>query len=292
MRVLVTGSSGMLGHALCAQTAPPDIELQRADIVGAPLHLDITDASSVRTVVRSAHPDVIIHCAAFTNVDAAESQSDLAFRVNALGPELVAREAEAVSAAVCYISTDFVFDGAKGAPYHEYDETHPLGVYAASKLAGEHAVARQCTRHWIVRTAWLYGEKGRNFPATILGAARQGKPLRVVADQMGSPTYTRDLAQTLWDIVRRCGYGTYHAVNSGVASWYDLACRTLHYAGMHDVPVEPIPSREWPSPARRPSFTPLISLRGSSEGLEPMRSWETALQDFIVRFDQPTPSSP
>lgn len=289
MKVLVTGANGMLGKAICLQTAPADVELHAADIVGAQIDLDITCPTAVQEVIHSIAPDVIIHCAAYTQVDRAEEEPDVAYRVNALGSELVALAADRVAAAMCYISTDFVFDGAKRAAYHEYDEPNPLSAYARTKLAGELAVARHCRRHWIVRTAWLYGEHGRNFPATILRAAREGRQLRVVADQTGSPTYARDLARAIWRLIAHAGYGTYHIVNLGSASWYELARRTLDAAGLYDVPVQPIPSSDWPSPARRPAYSPLSSLRGPAEGLPPLRPWQDAVSEFVshVRKEQP-----
>ncbi|MBM3494678.1 MAG: NAD(P)-dependent oxidoreductase, partial [Armatimonadetes bacterium] len=168
-------------------------------------------------------------------------------------------------------------------PYHEYDTPHPLSVYAASKLAGEVAVSRYCLRHWIVRTAWLYGVHGRSFAATMLTLAAEGKPLRVVADQTGSPTFTVDLARAVWALVAGCDYGVHHIVNGGETTWYDLACAVLSDAGYDPAQVEPIPSSAWPAAARRPAYSVLSSLRTESPALAHMRPWPEAVADFVAR---------
>jgi len=281
LRVLVTGANGMLGRDLCTHCVPDSIEIIPTDITGDVTRLDITNPGNVRSVIGDARPDVVIHCAAYTQVDQAETDPITAYRINALGAEIVAQETARAGGAMCCISTDFVFDGTAARPYHEYDMPNPLGVYAASKLAGELAVARHCPRHWIVRTAWLYGIHGRCFPAAILRAARSGKPLRVVADQCGSPTYTRDLAQALWSVIATPTYGTYHAVNAGQATWYEFACSVLREGGMPDAEITPIPGSDWPSPAKRPGFSVLTSVRPELSGRHPMRHWQAALSDYI-----------
>ncbi len=282
MRVLVTGANGMLGRDLCSHPMAAGVEVIRTDIAGDAIRMDITDLDNVRAVMRETEPEVVIHCAAYTQVDQAETDRDTAFRINALGTEVVAQETARRGAAMCCLSTDFVFDGSANRPYHEYDATNPLSVYAASKLAGEQAAARHCPRHWIVRTAWLYGIHGRCFPATILRAARAGKPVRVVADRCGSPTFTRDLAGALWSLVAQPSYGTYHVVNAGQATWYDLACAVLQEAGMLDTDIVPIPASDWPSPARRPRFSVLTSLRPELPCGTPMRHWRAALADYVA----------
>lgn len=286
MVVLVTGAAGMLGTDVCA-TAPPTVEaLHAADIRGTPVMMDITDAGSVRETMQRIRPNVVVHCAAYTNVDQAERDADSAFRVNAVGSWLVANACEAVGASLCYISTDFVFDGLSSTPYHEFSEPRPLNVYGASKLAGERAVALSCKRHWILRTAWLYGLHGKSFVRTILERAFAGQTLSVVADQTGCPTYTADLARAIWEVVLRAPYGTYHRTNAGSATWYDLAKAVVDLARLNVGLVRPIPSRDWPSPVQRPRYSVLASLAASAAGLQPMRPWREALQDFVSSYEQ------
>ena len=284
MRVIITGAAGMLGSDLRATAGLSGAEVIGADLHSCELELDITDAGSVLATWRRVRPDVVIHCAAYTNVDAAETHEHDAYRVNAVGAWCTAAACRDVGAAICYISTDFVFDGTKRTPYHEFDHPAPLNVYGASKLAGEQAVATHCSRHWIVRTAWLYGVAGRCFPATVLRRARAGEPLRVVADQTGSPTYTRDLAEAIWTLVSTAPYGVYHRTNSGEAAWADLAEQTLEYAGI-DATVTRIGSGDWPSPVRRPAYSVLSSLSSAAAGLSPLRDWRDALRDFVTEHD-------
>jgi len=284
MIVLVTGAAGMLGTDILAAVPDPNIEVVGADLHEAPVHLDITKPSSVAETFERLHPDVVIHCAAFTNVDKAEADAISAYRVNALGSWSVATACSRVGAALCYISTDFVFDGQTSAPYHEFNLPHPLNVYGASKLAGEREVAEWCQRSWIVRTAWLYGIAGKSFVRTILEKGAAGQPLHVVADQFGSPTYTSDLARAIWQVVLQAPCGVYHRVNSGVASWYELACAALSLAHLDERLVTPIASSEWPSPATRPPYSALRSMTAEAVGLPPLRPWHDALVDFVTEL--------
>jgi dTDP-4-dehydrorhamnose reductase len=252
----------------------------RTDIREADRPLDVTRASEVRAAMGDVRPEVVIHCAAYTQVDRAETDVAAAYRLNALGSEVVAQACAEFGASLCYISTDFVFDGRLGRDYHEYDAPAPLSVYGDSKRAGELAAQRFCTRHWIVRTAWLYGVHGRSFPATILRAAREGRPLRVVADQTGSPTFALDLARAIWRLVGANAYGVHHVVNAGSANWYQFARTALDLAGMGDVEVEPIPGVAWPAQAARPRHSVLTTLRDTAPA---MRPWREALADFVER---------
>ncbi len=289
-RVLVIGASGMLGQDVCARFAP-HFALIRASRRTGDIQLDITDAPAVREAFVHHAPDVVVLCAAATNVDACERNPEEAYRVNAVGTANVASACVDVGARLVYISTDYVFDGTKGDAYSEWDAPRPLNVYGASKLAGEQWIREICPRHWIVRTAWLYGAGGRCFPQTILHAAREGRPLRVVYDQIGSPTFTWDLAGVLLEIVqRRAPYGTYHAVNAGSASWYELACEVIRLAqakGLlsEKVEVTPIASRDWLSPTRRPAYSVLKMERLRWAGIRLPRHWKEALQDYVQRLD-------
>jgi len=258
-------------------------DLVLTDVVGDVQFLDITDTSAVMSAVGESRPDAVIHSAAYTDVDGCERDPDKAYLVNGLGTWNVATACREHDAALVYVSTDFVFDGKKGEPYTEYDGTNPLGHYGASKLAGEKHVRELCPRHYIARTAWLYGEHGKNFPYTIMNAAKTRKELKVVADQIGSPTFTADLAATIRDLIGSPLYGTYHVTNKGSCSWCDFAKEILRLAGINDVDVQPIKAEEWPSPTKRPKYSVLRHYSLELQGRDNLRSWQDALADFISR---------
>jgi len=280
--VLVTGARGMLGTDLCALLARSGWQVVPADIA----EFDITDREQSRAFVRQHSPRVLINCAAYTAVDQAETERDLAFRVNRDGAENLALAAAAdVGAFFVHISTDYVFDGAKLEHYVEDDPTNPLSVYGASKLAGEEAVRAALDQHCIVRTAWLYGVHGNSFPRTILTAARQGKPLRVVNDQRGCPTYTVHLAQALAAIIERPGFGTYHAVNSGDCTWYDFARAALQEAGIA-AGITPCTTREFPRPAPRPVNSVLGTAKLQRTFGVQLPPWQQGVAEFVARWRQ------
>jgi dTDP-4-dehydrorhamnose reductase len=282
MRVLVTGALGMLGTDLCARLRAEGVEVTPTDVRGDAIPMDVCDVESVRGVMEGYQPDVVIHCAAYTNVDGAEADSAGAYRLNGLGSWAVATACAERDVPLCAISTDFVFDGLKAAPYTEYDAPNPLGVYGASKLAGEVCVRDCCRKHWIVRTSWLYGMHGKCFPDTILKAAVARPELRVIADQHGTPTYTVDLAEALVHVIRSPLYGTYHVANLGVTSWYDFARKALELAGI-STPVFPILASDWPSPTRRPAYSALRPLALEMQGAPLPRPWEEALANYVAR---------
>jgi dTDP-4-dehydrorhamnose reductase len=273
----------MLGADL-RQVLGPHHELMATDAAGDVRLLDVTDPRQVLGVVGECRPDMVIHAAAFTDVDGCELDPDAAFRVNALGTWNVAAACRRFDSAMMYISTDYVFDGEKQSPYTEYDAPNPISRYGASKLVGEMYVRSLCPQHFIVRTAWLFGEHGKSFPRTILHAAQAGMELKVVADQVGSPTFTADLAAAILDLIGSPLYGTYHITNKGSCSWYDFAKRTLAAAGMNSVEVRPIKSDEWPTPTRRPKNSVLRNYALESQGKDSIRSWEAALEDFVSRL--------
>lgn len=283
MKIFITGAAGMLGTDLQKALAP-DHELVLTDVMGDVKFLDITDTGQVLAEIDAAEPDLVIHSAAYTDVDGCERDPDRAYRVNALGTWNVAAACLVCDTAMLYISTDFVFDGEKGEPYTEYDAAHPLGHYGASKLAGESHVRALCPAHYIVRTAWLYGEHGKNFPLTILNAAKTHKELKVVADQIGSPTFTADLAGAIRDIITMPLYGTYHVTNKGSCSWYEFAKKVLELAGVTEVTVLPIKAEEWPTPTRRPKLSVLRHYALELQGRDNIRPWDEALKDFISRL--------
>jgi dTDP-4-dehydrorhamnose reductase len=284
VKILITGASGMLGTDL-RKVLGADHELIPTDVVGDVASLDITDTAEVMNMITAVRPDVVIHPAAYTDVDGCERDPDKAYRVNAFGTWNIATACRENDAAMVYVSTDFVFDGEKGAPYTEYDATNPLSHYGGSKLAGERHVRELCPRHYIARTAWLYGEHGKNFPFSMMNAAKTRKELKVVSDQIGSPTFTADLAATIRDLITTPMYGTYHVTNSGSCSWCDFAREILRLAGITDVEVKPILAEEWPSPTRRPKCSVLRHYSLELQGRDNLRPWEDALKDFISRLD-------
>ncbi len=285
MKVLITGASGMLGADLRTALGE-EHELVLADVVGDVTQMDITDTAQVMSVVGACKPDVVVHSAAYTDVDGCERDPDKAYKVNAFGTWNVAAACQKYDAAMVYVSTDFVFDGEKTEPYIEYDLTNPLSHYGASKLAGERHVRELCPRHYITRTAWLYGEHGKNFPYSIMNAAKTRKELKVVADQIGTPTLTVDLAATIKGLIETPMYGAYHVTNGGFCSWYDFAVEILRLAGVTDVEVLPIKGEEWPSPTRRPAYSVLRNYSLELQGRDNLRPWQDALAWFISRVKE------
>jgi dTDP-4-dehydrorhamnose reductase len=267
----------MLGTDLCEVLAPDH------DVLGVDLQdFDLTDRAATDDCLSAHRPDVVVHCAAWTDVDGCEQDARRAFVQNAGGTWNVASAAAGAEAAVIYVSTDYVFDGTKGEAYTEFDAPNPINVYGASKLAGEETVRRLVPRHYVVRSAWLYGARGRNFLKAILAAAPGKDELSVVADQFGSPTYTRDLAQAIAELLLpgRVVPGTYHLVNSGVCSWAELAAEALRLTGAA-TEVRPISTAEWSSPARRPPYSALHSRWLDLQDIRPLRSWQEAIASYI-----------
>ncbi|HLJ55798.1 MAG TPA: dTDP-4-dehydrorhamnose reductase [Chthonomonadaceae bacterium] len=288
MRILVTGANGMLGIDLCTLLAADGHELIRTDIVANDTSpdpwepLDITDPHAVARCLLEHQPDVVIHSAAYTDVDGCERNPDQAFRVNALGTWNVASVCGGHHITLVYISTDFVFDGSKNEPYTEFDTPNPLSRYGASKLAGEQFVRQLCRQHFIARTAWLFGVHGPSFPSKMLELARTRTELSVVVDQVGCPTHTRDLARALMALLRSQLFGTYHITNAGSCSWYEFARATLELSGVHNVLVHPMPADKWPSPTRRPAYSVLRRYALELQGRDTMRPWREALADYLA----------
>ncbi len=272
----MTGAAGMLGQELCR--AAPDwatvIALTRE-------HGDLAVVEQAREALLVASPQIIIHSAACADVDGCTRDPDKAWADNAAATGNVAMVADEIGALAIYLSTDYVFDGAGGAPYLEGDEPNPLNIYGESKLVGEDAI-RELAEHVIVRTQWLYGPGGRNFVASILRAAADGRELRVVEDEIGCPTYAPDLADGIWRLLASGGRGTFHLVGHGSCSRHELARAALDEAGMTDTPVGRMLSAEWDSPTVRPLDTRLGDSRLSEAGVEPLRPWREALRDYIT----------
>ena len=277
MKVVVTGGDGMLAHAFARAAAEQGHEA----VLVSRRALDVTDAAAVDAVIAGARPDAVLHCAAYTSVDEAEVNEEQAFAVNANGAANVARASARAGAWLVYPSTDYVFGGTKKEPYRTDDATGPLNAYGRSKLAGEQAVSGCAERHLIVRTSWLYGMGGRNFVSTILRRARAGKPLRVVNDQHGSPTWTRDLGTVVFRLLEAgAPAGIYHACNTGATTWYGLACSALQLAGVNGT-VTPVTTAEFPRPATRPSYS-VLDCSGTAALVGPLRPWRDALTAAIA----------
>ena len=283
-RVLITGSSGMLGTDLC-QELRKSYKVMGIDLAEA----DITKKSEIEAAIKKASPDIIIHTAGMTDVDGCELDPEKAYKVNSDGTKNVALACKAAGAILIYISTDFVFDGKKKNPYKETDRARPLGVYADSKLKGEEAVKKTLKKHLILRTSWLYGKHGKNFVDTIIAKAKTEKVLKVVKDQVGSPTYTKDLAKAIHKIAtviarpegpKQSQHGTYHISNSGAVSWFDYAKEILRLAGSK-TRVIPISSNELARPAKRPTMSVLDNSKFIKFTGYRMRNWREALKSYV-----------
>jgi len=278
MRILITGIKGMLGRDLSAHLGP------RHEVAGVDLpEVDITDLSLVQRTIHGADFDAVIHTAAFTAVDDCEHRPDLAFQVNAQGTRNLALACRDASLPLLYLSTDYVFDGRKPAPYLEDDPPNPLSVYGRSKIEGERQVSELLPAFWIVRTSWLFGPYGKNFVRTILQRAQAGTPLRVVDDQVGAPTYTMDLAEKLEQIVMKGGPGVYHVTNQGYCSWFEFAREILRQAGLSHASLSPIPTSDSDRPAVRPRNSRLAPARLESEALGLLPPWQDALRRYLAR---------
>jgi dTDP-4-dehydrorhamnose reductase len=280
MKVLVTGANGQLGKDV--------VSLFKKHYVVAGLgreELDITQSDQCKQKLSEFRPNIVIHCAAYTAVDLAESEEDQAYRVNAMGTRNLAVASELVGSKFCHISTDYVFDGQATAPYKEYDNTNPTGVYGKSKRAGEILVQSLSSKYFIVRTSWVYGLYGNNFVKTMLKLAQDRKQLKVVHDQLGSPTFTEDLAAFLLQLVETENYGVYHASNSGICSWNDFAKAIFEIKGL---PIEVVPctTEEFPRPAPRPKYSVMDHQSIRINGFEDLRPWKEALVDFLKKLER------
>jgi dTDP-4-dehydrorhamnose reductase len=276
MKVLVTGANGQLGQELVKQLAVSKHQLYAF----TKDELDITDQEQVVAICDELRPNVIINAAAYTNVDGAESNQELAFQVNAVGQRNLAVAAEKIAAKICYVSTDYVFNGQATSPYNEYSNVEPIGVYGQSKYAGEFLTQTLSTKYFIVRTAWVYGEFGANFVKTMLKLAEERDELGVVHDQVGSPTNAVDLAQFLIELIDTEKYGIYHCTNSGICTWYEFA-KEIFSLSNKNITVNPLTSEQFPRPAKRPAYSVLGDLALKMNGFAPRRHWKDALYEYL-----------
>jgi dTDP-4-dehydrorhamnose reductase len=280
MKVLVTGGKGQLGTDVTEVLRSHGHEVYSYTRE----ELDITNHEQVQSSIAGISPEVVIHTAAYTKVDLAEQEVDLAYRVNAIGTRNVAVAAEKAGAKLVYISTDYVFDGKASVPYNEYHPTSPLGVYGKSKLAGEQFVQQLSSRFFILRTSWVYGKHGQNFVKTMLQLAEERSELNVVHDQVGSPTYTVDLANFIAEIIKTELYGVYHTSNTGYCSWYEFAREIFRAANLSHIKVNPVTTAEFPRPAPRPAYSVMDHMAIRLNGVDDLPDWKDALQAFMKDF--------
>jgi dTDP-4-dehydrorhamnose reductase len=278
VKILLTGPTGQVGSALL-DTLPSlgeVVPLDRSE-------LDLAGAASIRAAVRAVRPEVIVNAAAYTAVDRAESEEPLATAVNRDAPAVLAEEAARLGALLVHFSTDYVFDGKKASPYGETDSPNPLGAYGRSKLAGEQAIAASSCRYLIFRTSWVYAASGKNFLLTMLGLARQGKPLRVVDDQFGAPTSNLMIAAAVPEAIRRGGSGLFHLSAQGETTWYRFA-RAIFEDTKIEAQLSAIPSRDYPTPARRPRNSMLDNTKLEQHFGMRMPPWEAGLREVLTRL--------
>lgn len=270
MKVLVTGANGMLGQDLCPMLEDEDFDVVETDIDS----LDITKIEDVRKIVEKETPDVIIHCAAYTNVDKAEEEKETALLINEKGTENIAKICGEKDITLVYISTDYVFDGEKEAPYLPSDQPNPINSYGLSKLKGEEALMSHCQKFYIARTSWLYGHHGKNFVETMI-SLKDKEELKVVDDQIGCPTWTCELVEGIIELLtEEEPFGIYHICGSGKTSWYGFAKEIFKQMG-YKVNLKPCTTDEFPRPARRPKNSIL-------ENNNICRDWKLALKDYLA----------
>ena len=281
MKVLVTGAKGQLGTDLMNELEKRGIESIGVDVQ----EMDITDKEACMRVISESKADAVIHCAAYTAVDAAEDNVDLCRKINGEGTRNVALACQATGAKLMYFSTDYVFDGQGTRPWEPDDSRSPLNVYGQTKYEGELAVEELVEKFFTVRIAWVFGVAGKNFIKTMLRLGKERGAVSVVDDQVGSPTYTYDLARLLVDMIQTDYYGRYHATNEGFCSWYEFACEIFRQAGMDEVKVTPVSSDQFPVKAVRPANSRMSKAKLEENGFEPLPTWQDALGRFLKEIE-------
>lgn len=280
MKIIVTGSKGQLGSDVVAQLNKNGMQAIEADLP----ELDITDAAAVEAFISESNADGVIHCAAYTNVDTAESENALCLKINYQGTLNLAESCKKHGLKLLYISTDYVFSGEGTEPFETDSPKVPCNFYGKSKLEGEKAVQEICSEYFIVRISWVFGENGKNFVKTMLRLANERDGISVVSDQIGSPTYTKDLAKLLCDMIATDKYGVYHATNEGCCSWAEFASAIMEYA-KKDTKIIPIKSSEYKSVAVRPANSRLSKKSLDINGFERLPSWNDALKRFLENIN-------
>lgn len=275
MKILITGAKGILGSTLVKKLSSKH-QVFSFDIE----EMDITDFKKVLDIITSAKPEITIHCAAFTNVDGCETDPEKAFLVNALGTQNVAAACSQNNSSLVYLSTDYVFDGTKKEPYLELDNTNPINIYGRSKLYGEWYVSHLLNKFFIIRTSWLFGAGGKNFVDTIINLAETQDELKVICDQIGSPTYAVDLAVGISELIKTNYYGIYHITNQGFCSWFEFAKKILEIAGLNKK-VSSVLTKDYKRPAPRPHFSVLKNHLWKLKGFQLPRRFDEALRDYL-----------
>ena len=276
MKVLVTGVKGQLGYDVVRE-----LEKRGHTAVGVDIdEMDITDAAAVERVLTETQPEAVIHCSAFTAVDRAEDETELCRRVNVEGTKNIAKICKKLDCKMLYLSTDYIFSGDGERPWEPDDEASPLNAYGQSKYDGELALKKYVEKYFIVRISWVFGINGNNFIKTMLRLGRENGAVKVVDDQIGSPTYTYDLSRLLVDMIESGRYGAYHATNEGICSWYEFAKEIFRAAGMNDVSVTPVKSGEFPVKAKRPKNSRMSKEKLVANGFTLLPAW----QDAVARY--------
>ncbi|MEA4888134.1 MAG: dTDP-4-dehydrorhamnose reductase [Clostridiaceae bacterium] len=281
MRVLVTGYNGQLGYDVIKRLTARGIECKGVDIDD----FDLTDAQATEAYIKTYAPTDVIHCAAYTAVDRAEETKELCYAVNVNGTENVAQACKHVHARMVYISTDYVFSGEGDAPFEVDAPKAPQSQYGLTKLLGEEKVKAYLNQYFIIRISWVFGVNGKNFIKTMLRLGAEKSELTVVNDQIGSPTYTYDLAILIADLIATDHYGTYHATNEGYCSWYEFACAIMKEAGLPMV-IKPVTSDQYPAKAVRPKNSRLSKASLDQIGLARLPSWQDALKRYLVELKE------
>lgn len=279
MKVLVTGVKGQLGYDVAGELAKRGTEVVGVDVD----EMDITDEAAVQRVILGAAPDAVIHCAAYTAVDAAEDNEEMCRRVNADGTRYIANVCKELDIKMLYISTDYVFDGQGTRPWEPDDERNPLSVYGQTKYEGELAVQDALDKYFIVRITWTFGVNGKNFVKTMLRLAETNSSIRVVNDQYGSPTATADLAVLLSDMIETEKYGIYHATNEGICTWYEFTCEIFRQAGI-DIEVIPVTTEEYNAKAKRPANSRMSKDKLDANGFKRLPPWQDALTRYLTKL--------
>ena len=278
--ILVTGITGQLGHDVAKELARRGEDF----IATTRNEIDLTTEEGAKSFILEKKPEAVIHCAAYTAVDKAEEEAELALTVNGMGTRRIAEACREIGAKMLYISTDYVFGGEGSEPYEIHDEKNPINIYGTSKLLGENSVAAILRDYFIVRISWVFGANGKNFVKTMLELAKRRRKLQIVDDQIGSPTYTADLAPLLVDMIHSDKYGIYHATNEGFCSWAEFAEEIFKQIGKK-INVEKIPSEDYPTPAKRPLNSRLSKKSLDDAGFNRLPDWQDAVRRFLIEID-------